>query len=258
MPELEDFLNFARETAHEAGVLTLGYFARGVEIIEKSDGSPVTVADRSAEELIRQRIEARFPEHGIYGEEFDVKEPASGCSFQWYIDPIDATKSFIHGVPLYSTLCSLVRWDEPVVRIIEIPALGEQLSAAKGRGATLNGRQVRVSETSELARGVVLYTDFQSLRADAPSNNWVGLIEKCRFPRSWGDAYGHFLVATGRAEIMLDPIVNPYDVAPMSVIMPEAGGYFCDWKGKETFEGGNGVSCNAALRPYLNEHFFSD
>lgn len=248
MEELERYLDFARGVVYEAGRLTLGYFYRGLEIIDKADGSPVTVADREAETHIRAAIEKAFPDHGIYGEEHGVKEPRNGCAYTWYIDPIDGTKSFIHGVPLYSNLIGLMRDDENVVGMIQLPALGEQLCAAKGLGTRLNGRLVRVSDVADLSRAVMIATDHREMETDAPHPGWRKLWEGCRFNRSWGDAYGYYLVASGRAEIMMDPIVAPYDVAPLPVIMREAGGSFTDWKGKESIQSLNGFAVNAALK----------
>lgn len=248
MNELQHLLDFARDIAHQAGRLTLGYYSRSIEIIDKSDGSPVTEADRQAEALIRRAIEQRFPHHGIKGEEHGIKEPAANCPYTWYIDPIDGTKSFIHGVPLYTTLLALVRDGDPVVGVIEVPAQGQQLSAASGLGAHLNGRPVRVSSVDSLERAAIMTTDSRELETVAPSQGWRPLWAACRYPRTWGDAYGYFLVASGRAEIMLDAGVNDYDVAPMPVIMREAGGAFFDWSGTETIHGGSGAATNAALR----------
>jgi histidinol-phosphatase len=247
MAELDRMLDFARATIYEAGRLTLGYFYRNLDVIAKSDGSPVTIADREAEAHIRKAIEAAFPDHGIYGEEWGVKEPKAGCSYTWYIDPIDGTKSFIHGVPLYTNLLGLLREDRSVVGVVNIPAMGEQVSAADGMGATLNGRRVRVSQVARLKEAVVLTSDPRDLVTQGPNDKWKPLWDGCNFPRSWGDAYGHVLVATGRAEIMLDPQAEPYDFAPLPVIVREAGGRFFDWSGKESIFGRSGVSVNAAL-----------
>ncbi len=253
MEELKHFLDFARDAAFEAGRLTLGYYARSLDVIDKADGSPVTAADREAEALLRRKIEAAFPDHGIYGEEHGQKEPAPGCSYTWYIDPIDGTKSFIHGVPLYTNLLGLVREEESVLGIINLPVLGEQLSAASGCGAWLNGRRVHVSAKERLGDSLLVATDPRDLAGEAPRAGWRQLWDACRYPRTWGDAYGYYLVATGRAEIMMDEKVEPYDVAPMPVILREAGGFFTDWNGKETPFGGNGLATNDALRPLVNQ-----
>lgn len=253
MSELQRYLDFALQTAHEAGQLTVGYFRRSLEIIDKADGSPVTIADREAEKLIRAAIEKTFPDHGIYGEEFGTKDPTPGCSYTWFIDPIDGTKSFIHGVPLYTTLLALVREEESVVGIINIPAEGQMMSAAKGMGCRLNGVSVRVSQVSDPARAIWLTSDQYKMEEVSPRGAWRDLYSKVRFTRTWGDAYGYMMVASGRAEFMVDPIVSPYDVAPLPVILREAGGRFFDWKGRETIFGGNGAAANAALAPALEQ-----
>jgi myo-inositol-1(or 4)-monophosphatase len=251
--ELERILDFAREVAHAAGRLTLGYYARRLEVIDKADGSPVTVADREAEQFIRAAIEREFPDHAIRGEEFGPREARNGSPYTWYIDPIDGTKSFIHGVPLYSNLVGVLREERSVAGVVNFPALGDMLSAADGHGAWLNGRRVRVSEVGDLARAVVLCTDQVDLTRNAPHPGWAKLVEGARFTRTWGDAYGHYLVATGRAEIMLDPRVETYDVAPLPVILREAGGHFSDWSGHETVFGRNGLASNAALRAVVGQ-----
>lgn len=252
MAELERLLRFAQQIAHEAGRLTVGYFDRSLDIIEKADGSPVTVADRAAEDLIRQAIERTFPDHGIHGEEHGLK--AAKSAYTWFIDPIDGTKSFIHGMPLYTTLLGLRRDDEVVVGIIEIPAMGQQMAAAAGYGCRLNGVPVRVSQVSELSKAVGLATDERSLSRYFPDRRFQPLLDGAKFTRTWGDAYGYMMVACGRAEFMLDGKVEPYDVAPLPVIFREAGGKFFDWDGGTGIFGGTGAACNAALEPLLKQH----
>ncbi len=249
--ELERLLTFAQQACHEAGRLTLGYYQRSLEVIQKADNSPVTIADREAEAFIRRAIEKSFPDHGIVGEEHGVKEAAPGCPYRWYIDPIDGTKSFIHGVPFYTTLLGLMREDRCVAGIIELPGVGDQLAAADGLGCRLNGLPVRVSDVADLSKAVVLTTDFHHMETTFPDGRWKPLYDQCKFARTWGDAYGYYLVASGRAEVMIDPVVNHYDVAPLPVIFREAGGVFTDWKGEETIFGGNGVGTNAALSAHV-------
>lgn len=247
MSELEKLLQFAKEITHEAGRLTLGYFDRTLDVIDKADGSPVTVADREAETYIRRAIEARFPDHGIHGEEHGIKEPKPGCSWTWFIDPIDGTKSFIHGVPLYSNLLAARCEDTTKVGVIGLPAMGQQMSAAEGMGCTLNGRQVRVSQVSEIKRAVFLTSSADYLETRAPGQGWRSIWKSCKFNRSWGDGYGYMLVASGRAEAMIDPIIEAYDVAPMPILLKEAGGRFFDWRGNDNIFGKAAVGCNAAL-----------
>jgi len=253
--ELQNLLEFARDAAHSGGLSTLGYFKNNVEIIDKEDGTPVTVADRNAEALIRKLIEARFPDHGIHGEEYGVKDPKNGCSYQWFIDPIDGTKSFIHGVPFYTTLLGLLREDECVVGVIDCAALTEQVSAAKGLGCSINGRPTKVSEVEDLEKAVVITTDPRRLTRKSPHPGWQKLWEACDYPRGWGDAYGHLMIAAGRAEIMLDPVSAPYDISPMPIIMQEAGGAFFDWSGEVSIFNGCGISMNQNMVKHVKEAF---
>ncbi|GAB4217430.1 MAG: inositol monophosphatase family protein [Synechococcales cyanobacterium] len=245
--ELEHYLTFAQAITHAAGRLTQGFFSRDLTITDKQDGSPVTEADRQAEALIRQAIEQAFPQHGIYGEEYGIQDPQSGCAYTWFIDPIDGTKSFIHGIPFYTNLLALQRDGETVVGLINCPTLNEQLAAAQGLGCRLNGRPVRVSPVADLQRALLLCSDPRDVEMNAPLPGWRQIWQGCRYVRSWGDAYGHLMVATGRAEIMIDPVVEPYDVAPLPVIMAEAGGVYGDWHRENTIFGRSAISCNAAL-----------
>ncbi|MCG3138110.1 MAG: Fructose-1,6-bisphosphatase/inositol-1-monophosphatase [Phycisphaerae bacterium] len=253
MTELQKYLNFAREQAHLAGRLTLGYFHRPLAVESKADDSPVTVADRQAEQLLRAAIEQHYPDHGIVGEEYGRKDPRPGCSYCWYIDPIDGTKSFVRGVPLYTTLLALVREERSVIGVIDLPPLGEQLAAADGLGCHLNGRVVRCSTIHDISRAVGLTTDMEDLVRAFPDRRWQDIWSSCAFRRSWSDAYGHYLVATGRAEFMLDPLLSPHDCAALPVIFREAGGTWFDWTGRESIFSGNGISCTAALEPALRQ-----
>lgn len=247
MSETETYLRFAQEIVEEAGRLTLGYFRRRIVVEEKGDGSPVTIADREAEALIRREIERRFPDHGIVGEEHGTKEPRNGSSYRWIIDPIDGTKSFIHGVPMYTSLLGLQREDTNVVGVIGIPALGEQVSAAKGLGCWANGHPARVSATSEIRQAVVLFPEIQRMHWKSPYPGWNELFMACKYCRGWGDGYGYAMVATGRADVMMDTICAPYDIACMPVILEEAGGRFTDWSGAVRIDSGHSVATNGVL-----------
>ena len=224
MSELMNYLDFACNLAQQAGRLTLGFFRRSIEVTNKSDNSPVTEADRQAEALIRREIEVTYPDHGILGEEFGHKPPTGGCSYTWVIDPIDGTKSFICGVPLYTTLLALMRDDESVIGVIDSPATGEQLSAGTGLGCRLNGLPVKCSDVNRLEDAVCLVTDPVDLARAFPDERYEPLLTKCRFVRTWADAYGYLLVASGRAEIMLDAYLAPHDCAGLPVVMRESGG----------------------------------
>ncbi len=236
-------LQIATEAARLAGDHTLKYFNRGVDVELKSDSSPVTQADREAELIARDCILKHCPTHSILGEEHGSIE--GDPDYQWVIDPIDGTKSFIHGVPLYTTLIGLQIKNQPAVGVIYAPALNEIVSAATGLGATWNGKPCHVSKTATLERSLILCSD--AIMAIDRSDAFINLARKCKYNRTWGDAYGYLLVATGRAEIMLDPAMNPWDCAAIIPVITEAGGHCTSWKGETTIHGGDLYACNAKL-----------
>jgi len=247
VPNLRPYLDFATQLAFEAGTLTLGYFRRSLHADYKEDDTPVTVADREAEALIRRRIEASYPDHAVVGEEFgeDDKE----ASHRWLVDPIDGTKAFVRGVPLYGVLLGLELEGHVEVGVAYFPALGEMCCAATGEGCTLNGRRVRVLETESLGRSTVAFTDVGSFERYGRGAAWDRISRAAYDRRGWSDAYGHMLVATGRVEAMLDPAMSPWDCGPFPVLLREAGGYFGDWAGNETVYGGEALSTTKKLLP---------
>ena len=245
---LREYLDFAVETAHQAGRLTLGYFRAGVQPDFKADDTPVTIADRKAEELIRTRIEARYPHHAIVGEEYGVKEGA-GSGHRWFIDPIDGTKSFIRGVPLYGLLMGLEIDGRVEVGVAYFPALDEMVWAATGEGCFWNGRRAHVAETMSLSRSFVSCTDTANFEPYGKAEAWQRIQAATYYRVGWPDAYGHALVATGRLEVMLDPIMSPWDCGPFPVILREAGGFFGDWAGNETIHAPEGLSTTRTLLP---------
>ncbi len=245
---LQSYLDFAVATAHEAGRLTLAHFQTGVRPDYKADDSPVTVADRQGEELIRQRIERQYPAHAIVGEEFGRKE-TGGATHRWFIDPIDGTKSFIRGVPLYGVLLGLELEGKVEVGVAYFPALDEMVAAATGLGCWWNGRRACVSETASLERAFVGHADAPSFARHQRGEAWTRIQQATYYRAGWSDAYGHALVATGRLEIMLDPVMNAWDCGPFPPILAEAGGYFGDWQGQPTIYGGEALSTTQALLP---------
>jgi histidinol-phosphatase len=249
MPEsLRDYLDFAAETAYLAGRLTLGYFQTGVRPDFKADDSPVTIADRQAEELIRHRIEKRYPRHAIVGEEFGTKE-AESADHRWFVDPIDGTKSFLRGVPLYAVLIGLEIEGRVEVGVAYFPALDEMITAASGEGCWWNGRRARVSDVPTLREAVVAFSDVANFARCGRSEAWERIKQATYYRAGWGDAYGYLLVATGRAELMLDPIMNTWDCGPFPPILKEAGGYFGDWQGNPTIYGHEALATTQALLP---------
>jgi len=225
-----------------------------LQVDQKRDLTPVTDADRGAEEILRQRIHEAYPADGIFGEEFGEEPGRSGC--RWIIDPIDGTKAFVRGVPLFGTLVALECQREPVMGVCHFPALGEVIYAARGAGAwwrlpSGETREARVSAVDKLARATVCYTEIAGWQATRRTKKLLRLCDICELARGWGDCYGHMMVATGRADIMVDPLLNPWDAAALIPIVREAGGHFLDWHGRLTDGAGNGISVNAALKDDL-------
>jgi histidinol phosphatase-like enzyme (inositol monophosphatase family) len=243
-PVLSEFLDFAIDAAWQAGRLTLAHYQTGVSVDRKPDRSAVTIADREAEKLLRRLIEQRYPDHDIVGEEFGSDN--RGGRYRWILDPIDGTNSFIRGVPFYGVLVALALDGDPVVGVAYFPGVDEMVSAARGLGCRWNGRVARVSGVTSLREACVAYTDARAV-ADRLGDGWLQLMRDTAIERGWGDCYGHCLVATGRADIMLDPRMNPWDCAALVPIVQEAGGKFTDWKGQVTIDGGDAVSTNGAL-----------
>ncbi len=231
------------DAAYLAGRRTLAYYQTGVRPDLKADHTPVTIADRESEAILRRRIEQSFPTHAILGEE--EGETAGDESFRWIVDPIDGTKSFVAGVPLYGVLVGVEVEGTPRVGVIYLPAVDQMVAAADGLGCTCNGRPCHVSDVNQLADALLVTSSVTS--AQQRSDAFHRLTAATKLQRTWGDAFGYALVATGRAEIMLDAALSPWDCAPMVPILREAGGHFSDWTGVSTIHGGDGLATNKAL-----------
>lgn len=255
------YLAFAKTIAREAGQVTLKWFRNDPETQLKADRTPVTIADREAETLLRDRIRSRYPDHGILGEEHGYQ--TGRAAFTWVLDPIDGTKSFVLGVPLYAVLVALIegRVDGSAVvpasaihvGVVYIPPLDEMVAAARGIGATWTIGPVespaRVSRTARLEEARIGTSDFADLKRRSPA-----LFEKvtatASMTRTWGDAYGYVLVATGRHEAMIDPIMSPWDIGPLPVIVEEAGGRFTDLSGAAVL-GSSSIASNGSIHDQL-------
>jgi histidinol-phosphatase len=245
MPMSTD-LQLALAMAEKAGALTLDYFRRkSLQVYTKRDDTPVTEADRKAEELIRRGISEVCPGDGLFGEEFD--ESPSGNGRRWIIDPIDGTRSFIHGVPLYGVMIALEVDGMMKLGAINFPALGELYHAETGSGAFMNGEPIAVSAVAEPTLSTVLFTEKEYL-LDPPTAHPVDRLRMTAgLVRGWGDCYGHMLVASGRAEVAVDKIMSPWDCAAIIPIVTEAGGCCFDYHGRTTISGEGLVSANLPM-----------
>jgi histidinol phosphatase-like enzyme (inositol monophosphatase family) len=251
--EVKSRLLLALQAAREAGQITLDYFRReDLAVQRKEDDSPVTIADRRAEEHLRERIAAAFAGDAILGEEL-ADRPGSG-PFRWILDPIDGTKSFIHGVPLYGTLVGIEHEGEPLLGVIRIPALDECVYAARGQGAWyVQGqkppRPAKVSQRASLSHGLFLTSEVASFDEISRRDVYDRLQNAAQLSRTWGDCYGYLMVATGRAELMVDPVAAVWDLAPLLPILEEAGGTFTDWQGRRTIHSGQAIATNGRIHP---------
>ena len=238
------------QIAGQASELIKTHFRTGVSVDKKADASPVTVADRAAEELLRQEIEKRFPDDRIIGEEFGVKEGTS--DYRWILDPIDGTKSFISDVPLFGTMVAVEREGRGLIGVVSFPGLDVSIDAMSGGGAweTLPDRTrkpAHVCKTPSLSEGLVLTTDWEGFRERNATKQLNEVASASWFMRTWGDCYGHYLVATGRAVAMIDARLNIWDAAALQPIIEEAGGTFTDWKGTSSIDSGDGFSTNGLV-----------
>lgn len=243
--ELKELLDFAVDISRGAGDITTKYFKGSFAAERKSDNSFVTVADREAERYLRARIAEAYPDDAIVGEEEEEKSGKSNR--RWILDPIDGTYSFVHGVPFYAVLIGLEVDHKPTLGVVNLPALDELVFAAGGLGCWWNDLPAKVSVTDSLDQALLLCTDFGVCERYGFGPAAISLQNEVHARRTWGDAYGHVLVATGRAEIMLDAVMNVWDCAALLPILEEAGGTFTDWKGTATIHGGNAIATNGHL-----------
>jgi len=245
MTNISSLVEAVSDVARIAGGVANQYFGKALDVETKFDGSPVTIADRAAESAARDWITHRFPDDDVLGEEMgSIEHGGSRC---WIVDPIDGTKSYVRGVPLWGTLVAVAEGDQVVASAAYFPALGEMLCAGAGHGCWWNGARSRVSSVAELSAATVLTTDERFAAAPAREAAWLRLARSAALSRSWGDCYGYLLVATGRAEAMLDRALAPWDAAAVCLAVSEAGGVFTNWCGQLTAFGGSGVATNASL-----------
>lgn len=251
MSDAAQLLQAVADVARLTGDTALALYSGSIRVEVKGDGSPVTHADRAAERAARDWIERRFPAHGIVGEELGVTRP--DAELRWFIDPIDGTQSFIRGVPLWGSLAAVARGEDIVAGAIYCPAVNELVCAATGQGCWLNGARASVSRVGALRDAAVLTTDHRFAGQPEREAAWRELASQARIARGWSDCYGYLLVATGRAEVMVDPHMTPWDAAALMPVILEAGGIITDWTGRVTAFGDGIVASNAALAPRVRE-----
>ena len=252
MSEVSSRFEFALTMASAAAELILRHYqVDGLLVESQSDSSPVTVADRGAEQLIRKLLGETFPQDGILGEEFESVQSQNG--YRWILDPIDGTKAFVHGVPLFGTLIGIESEGRMVAGVCRFPALDEVVYAAEGQGCwwqirNESARRTKVSSVTSIGDARMMFTEPTHWRTTGRFDSIVSVMNQVKIARGWGDCYGHVMVATGRAEIAIDPLMSPWDIAALIPILREAGGSCTDWKGVETISGGDGVSVVPGLK----------
>lgn len=245
-PVDQELLDLAVELVRGASDITLRWFAsRDLDVERKADGSPVTQADRATERWLREQLDKHVPDDGIVGEE---EAPVAGRSGRrWILDPIDGTKAFTRGVPLYSTLLAYEDEHGPAIGVIGLPALRQVVYAGRGLGCWADGHPARVSDVDDVRRAYLTSSSFGHWSESA-----LLAVKRAGMDlRTWGDGYGYAMVATGRVEAMVDPSVELYDVAPMPVIMAEAGGRFTAFDGDPSPAAGSGIASNGHLHAKL-------
>lgn len=257
--EIESRLELARKIARSAGESTLRYFQTDrFDVIKKGDGSPLTIADQEAEKLLRGEIQNAFPDDAIVGEEFGETPGQSG--YCWILDPIDGTKSFISGVPLYGTMVAVEQVADPgeprrsVIGSVYFPGLDIGIFASRGEGAwSFKGSETperaHVSTKDELSDSVLVTSAVEAFMDRDAGEIYQELAKSVYFSRTWGDVYGYYLVATGRVEVMIDPELNIWDAAAVQPIIEEAGGKFTDWAGVDRMDAGESIGSNGHVHP---------
>jgi len=249
-------IELAKLLVREAGALALDYQRRGVTAETKSDESPVTAADRACEKLIVERIVREFPEDGILGEEGANRNSHNGR--KWIIDPIDGTRDFVRGIPLWAVLIALEQENEVVVGVAHCPLQGLLFWAAKGAGAWSNDTPIKVSRQTDPALAVVSFNGFHKEGTQNFSQRLIGWLQRSWAVRSLGGAVDAMLVAQGRADVWIEPNAQPWDFAPFKILIEEAGGVFNSFDGKSGIYGGNGYACTPGLEPYVRELLYSE
>jgi myo-inositol-1(or 4)-monophosphatase len=230
MDDLREFKVFAKSLADMSGKIIKGHFRTRMSVEWKSDESPVTIADKSAEELMRNSIMRAYPNHGIIGEEFGIHNEKA--PYKWVLDPIDGTKSFICGAVTFGTLIALTKNDQPILGVFNQPILNEFL-IGDNENASLSGMKLKVKPKTTLSDSVLLTTDYLDIKKYQDIEKFNLLMQSVKLFRTWGDCYGYYLIATGFADIMVDPIMSVWDSTALIPIIRGAGGVITDYHGND-------------------------
>jgi len=239
-----EFTRFSKLLAEESGKIIRKYWRTEISVDTKSDKSPVTIADKLAEEKMRELINKEFPDHGIIGEEFPAQNESA--EYKWILDPIDGTKSFICGTVIFGTLIALTKNDEPLLGVINQPVLNEFL-IGDNKSARLNGKAVKVRSCNNISDAVLLCTDHLNVKKHHDINKFNALTEKVKIYRNWGDCYGYFLLATGYADIMVDAIMSVWDTMALIPVIKGAGGIITDYHGNDAVKGNSIIAAGPEL-----------
>ncbi len=245
---MDRHLEVAIAAAREAGAVALGYFRTGLTVERKQDRSPVTIADREAEQRAIEVLRAAFPDYGVLGEEFGEQH---GSGPRWIIDPIDGTKSFIRGIPYFATLIALEEDGEITTGVVHAPAAGDLLYATKGGGAFDQSGPLHVSAIDTLARSMLVFGGASALRGAGYWSAYERLVDSSARQRAYGDYFGYTFVARGQAEAMIDVDLKPWDLGALKIIIEEAGGRFTDFSGTPTAFGGSAIASNGLVHEQI-------
>jgi histidinol phosphatase-like enzyme (inositol monophosphatase family) len=244
MIDLNEYKNFCKVLTQASADVIKRYFRTNVSVESKADNSPVTIADKKSEEVMRELILKHYPEHGISGEEFGVTN--QGAEYTWVLDPIDGTKSFICGAYSFGTLIALMKNGNPIIGVYNHPILNDFL-LGDNIETTINGEKTFVRSCNELSEAVLLTTDYLNIEKYQSIDRFNYLIKKVKLYRNWGDCYGYYLLATGFADIMIDPIMSPWDLLPLIPIIRGAGGLITDYNGDDPMKGKSIIAASAKI-----------
>lgn len=247
---MKEFKSFTKLLAESSEKIIREYFRKAISIDTKLDDSPVTIADKKGEEIIRELITKEFPEHGIIGEEFGIHNP--DADYQWIIDPIDGTKSFISGAVTFGTLIALTYKSKPILGAFNQPILREFLIGDNNE-SLLNGVKVCVRSVNIIEEATLLTTDHLNIAKYQDINKFNSLLRRVKLYRNWGDCYGYYLLATGYADIMIDPIMSLWDTMALIPIINGAGGIITDYKGNPAESGDSIIAAIPELHAYVIE-----